>query len=485
MSVQLLRNTRLWVSTAKPEEGVAITPTNTWEVLIQDDFSFNQDSNFTDVNLNEAGPRPTRGSKRFNDSLNPADWNFSTYLRPYKDVDGLLGSANDVITPDFALWHALSSGSPINIKNTSRSGVTTNDKNMMVSFTDNQYHELNKVTLYYLVDNVWYRIHDVQVSQAEVSVDIDGIGMTTWTGQGTKIEPLGSAAPFDAASTQYTFPDKIFENAEWIKNKLTTLRVTDNENKDILGNPVKYNIPITGATVTINNNITYLTPSTLSRLDIPIGSFTGTFEVTGTLEAYLRDREPGDAPEDNKAAELLNRMITDRSITNSFEVAICMGGEYTTGAPVVVLAMKTAHLSVPSTETADVLGTTIEFKGLPTALDAGNEIFLGIGDAYTKTDIDRLIKYGDAAITTIPAPTITTQPLTGSVTTGGNLHLIVAGTNITRTQWYKDGVAIPRATGLEYNKPLVTALDAGTYMVEVYNADGVKVDSNDATITIS
>lgn len=480
MSVQLLRNTRLWVSTSANVAG--ITPDNTWEVLIQDDFSFNQEGNSTDVNLNEAGPKPTRGSRRFNDSLNPADWNFSTYLRPY--TKGTSAAAR-VLTPDYALWHSLASGSPLNIENSLRQGVTSNPTNMMVSFTDNQYHELNKLTLYYLVDNVWYAIHEVQIGQAEVNVDIDGIGMVTWTGQGTRIEPMGSIPPFAHTTADYTFPDVIFETASWIKNKLTTLRVRDNEHNNPDGSPKEYTIPVTGASVTINNNITYLTPNTLSRLDVPIGSFTGTFEVTGTLEAYLRDRDPGDTATTNFAAELLNRMINDRSITNSFEIAICMGGEYTSAAPGVVLVMKQAHLSVPSTETADVLGTTIEFKGQPTELDAGDEIFLGFSDKYTKTLIDRLVKYGDAAITTVPAPTITTQPANQTITVGENLQLTVAGTNIARTQWYKAGVAIPRADELQYNVPVAKASDAGTYYVEVYNSDGAKVKSTEITVTIS
>lgn len=478
MSVQLLRNTRLWVSTAATDAGVL--PTNTWEVLIQNDFAFNQDGNLTDVSLNEAGPRPTRGSRRFNDSLNPADWNFSTYLRPYTNTAG-----DAVLTPDYALWHSLSSGSPVNIKNTERKGVTSNNTNMMVSFTDNQYHELNKIVLYYLVDNVWYKIHQVQIGQAEISVDIDGIGMVAWTGQGTRVEPMGSTAPFAHTTPAYTFSDVVFETASWIKNKLTTLRILDNEHTNTDGTPKNYNIPITSATVTINNNITYLTPSTLSRLDIPIGSFTGTFDVSGTLEAYLRDRDPGDAPDENYAAELLNRMISDRSITNSFDIAICMGGEYSTPSAGVILVMKQAHLSVPSTETADVLGTSIEFKGQPTELNSGDEIFLGMSDKYTKDLISRLIKYGDAAITTQPAPTITTQPISQTITVGKDLQLDVAGTNIAKTQWYHLDAPIHRADELVLNIPTARATDAGEYYVEVINADGTKLKSTVATVTIN
>ncbi len=482
MSVQLLRNTRLWASIAKP--GDTLDETNTWEVLIQEDFAFNQDGNSTDINLDEAGPRPTRGSKRFNDNLNPADWNFSTYLRPYLNDAGTAGDSSDdyVITPDYALWHCLSSGSPVDI--TTDDGVKANATNMLVKFTDNQYHTLNALTLYYLVDNVWYKIHDVQINQAEISVDIEGIGMTAWSGQGTKVEPLGTAQPFDPADPKFTFPDDVFNTAPYIKNKLTTLIIKDNKTN------VEYDIPITGGTITINNNISYLTPNTLSRLDLPIGSFTGTFEVSGNLEAYLRNRDIGDTQD--KAAELLSRMITDRSITNSFEIGICLGGIYPNSnattvpsAPGVVVVLPTAHLSVPTTETADVLGTSIEFKGIPTALDAGDEVFIGMSPAYTAEHIRALVKTGDGASILAALPVITVQPPNQAIGLTEQISISVTATGASRYQWYKDGVVISGATAATYTKDNAQISDAGTYYVEVYNSDGDKVVSNSMNLAVS
>ncbi|BBL19318.1 major tail protein [Vibrio phage KIT04] len=474
MSVQLLRNTRLWASVAKP--GDTIDSTNTWEVLIQEDFAFNQDGNSTDINLDEAGPRPTRGSKRFNDNLNPADWNFSTYLIPYEDTTKL--------TPDYALWHCLASGSPLDIN--SDEGVKSNATNMVVKFTDNQYHQLNTLTLYYLVDNVWYKIHDVQINQAEISVDIEGIGMTAWSGQGTKVEPLGTTQPFDPNDSSLSFDDtKVFINGKgkYIKNKLTTLFIKDNKTS------TTYDIPITGGTITINNNISYLTPNTLSRLDLPIGSFTGTFEVSGSLEAYLRNRDIGDS--EDKAAELLNHMITDRSITNSFEIGICLGGVYPnfnattiTDAPGVVVVLPTAHLSVPTTETADVLGTSIEFKGIPTSLDAGNEVYIGMSNEYTADQIRALIKKGDGGAVIAPLPTIATQPKAATLNDGDTLTLTVAANNADRYQWYKDNTVLSGATSATYTKSSVQVDDAGSYYVEVYNSDGEKAVSNTVTVAV-
>ncbi len=473
MTVQLLRNTRLWVTTAgKQLDGTFATPAadNTWEVLIQDDFSFNQDGNTTDITLNEAGPRPTRGSARFNDSLNPADWSFTTYLRPFKE-----SGTNNVLTPDYALWHSLASGSAVDLSNAQ--GVQSNTTNMLVRFTDNQYHELNKVTLYYLVDTQWYRIEEVQINQAEISVDIDGIGQTSWSGQGTRITPLGSAAPFAHTTADFTQQDEISIGAAYLKNKLTTLYVRDNADNAV------YNLPITSGSLTINNNITYLTPSTLSKVDIPIGSFTGSFEVSGTLEAYLRVRDAADTQD--AAAELLAKLIANRDITNSFTIGIEMGGRSDTGAPGVVAVLPRAHLSIPSTQTAEVLGTSIDYKGIPTDLDSGDELYIGMSPEYTTDQIRSLRQSGDGATAVVADPAITTQPTGATVTAGDAITLSVVATGAASYQWYKDGTAIAGATSATYTKSGAAVADAGNYFVAVMNSANDRVDSNTVNIAIA
>lgn len=485
MSVQLLRNTRLWASTEKP--GGNFTKLNTWEVLIQDDFTFNQDGNSTDINLDEAGPCPTRGSKRFNDNLNAADWNFSTYLRPYLFDAGTTGTDTDdyVLSPDYALWHSLSSGSDLDVKNAEGFGVTANKTNMLVKFINNQFHQLSTVNLYYLVDNVWYVVHDVQINQAEISIDIEGIGMTAWSGQGTKIDPLGLAAPFDKDSSDFTFPDDLFESASWIKNKLTTLLIKDNKDG------TEYDIPITGGSITINNNISYLTPNTLSRLDLPIGSFTGTFEVSGSLEAYLRSLDV-EKDTDLRAADLLSKMITDRSITNSFEIAICLGGIYPNKcnpviqkSPAVVVVLPTAHLSVPTTETADVLGTSIEFKGIPSDLSAGDEVFIGMSPEYTFAEIMALKLKGDGKAAIAAIPEITTQPTAVTANVGDTLTLLVVASDAAAYQWYKNCIPISGATSASYTKSPAIAADTGHYHVKVLNSDGIKIPSKVVKVSIT
>lgn len=385
-NVQLLRNARLWVSTALDPADIA--PENTKEILLQDDFSFSQTTSSSDVSLDEAGPTPSRGSKRFNDALEAVDWSFSTYLRALSDGDEVTPL---VTTPDAILWHALSSAEEFD-PTEAGNGVESQETQLRIDFLQNQSHTLTPVVLYILMEDVWYKINEGQVGQAEITVDISDIGSVNWSGNGTTLETL-DVEPFDPESAEYKFSDEDHIAATYIKNKLTVLKVTDNSDD------VEYNIPITGGSITINNNITYLTPNTLSRVDTSIGSFTGSMEVTGSLEAYLRFGGLGD----EHVGDLLQKMQADRSVTNSFTIALCMGGirdkvtvdntneKVALKNPGVVVVLKSAHLGIPSVESADVIGTTIEFKAVPTDFSVSDEIIIGMSNDYNKTNIDALI----------------------------------------------------------------------------------------------
>lgn len=383
MSVQLLRNTRIFVSTVKS----GFTTANTQEILVQDDISWGQDSNTTDITVNEAGPRPTRGSKRFNDSLNAAEWSFSTYILPFLDAADSL-----VKTPDYMLWNALSSGKDIDLAG--NTGAHANDLNFMVNFKDNAYHELMMLNIYILTDGAWSYIDSCQINQAEISVDIEDIGRVTWSGNGNQLIPL-DAAPFDVNTIGMTDDLYLQLQSSYIKNKLTILKIKD------MDTDKAYDIPITGGSFTINNNITYLTPNVMSRVNIPIGSFTGSFELTGSLTAYLNDKSMG-------SMELYKDLIKQLKVINRFEIALILGGEYDTERPAAVLVAKQATVGIPSIETDDVLGTSIEFKAIPTDLDTGDEGYLGFSNKYTKTSIKNLIDTGDGKVSGTPpaAPTL-------------------------------------------------------------------------------
>lgn len=351
MSINLSRNTRLWISTAAAGSE---TVTNTFEIGIQDGYSISSQLNSTDITLNEAGATPNRGSARFNDSTNPVDWNIATYIRPYT-VD----TPDRTMVADKLLWHALASNETIDSEwdDTAKSVHALADR-FKVGFTNNSSHELTKIRLIFKIDNIYTIVEDVQVGQAEISVDIDGIGMVNWTGQGTSFSTVTVAPAFIAANGYEPVPTA----AKYIRNKLSTLSLVS----DATSGNTTYDIAITGASVTINNNITYLTPETLGVVDKPIGSFTGSFEVTGSLECYLNTKTDG-------SYKLLSDLQSNTNVKNSFALALSLGGP--TGER-MLLNMPQCHLAIPDVSVEDVVGLTVEFKAMPSsaAMNDGDEI---------------------------------------------------------------------------------------------------------------
>ena len=93
-NINLLRNSKVFYTKLTKAQALTATnikPSNTWELQVMADFSFSQGTEQQTITLNEAGSTPARGQRSFNTSINPVDWNFGTYIRPYQ-VDGT-GSA--------------------------------------------------------------------------------------------------------------------------------------------------------------------------------------------------------------------------------------------------------------------------------------------------------------------------------------------------------------------------------------------------------
>ncbi|HOX59827.1 MAG TPA: immunoglobulin domain-containing protein [Candidatus Paceibacterota bacterium] len=90
-----------------------------------------------------------------------------------------------------------------------------------------------------------------------------------------------------------------------------------------------------------------------------------------------------------------------------------------------------------------------------------------------------------AMLTVIVAPTVTTQPVSQTVTQGGGVTFSVAasGSAPLSFQWRKGGTPISGATGTSYSLSNVEAANAGTYTVVVSN-DAGSVTSGNAVLTV-
>ena len=88
-----------------------------WEIPVMDGFTFTQANTTSEVTLNEmenSNGYSKRGRRAFNDALAPADWSFSTYVRPFKSSEaystntstttGGAGGSNNTFAVEEQLW---------------------------------------------------------------------------------------------------------------------------------------------------------------------------------------------------------------------------------------------------------------------------------------------------------------------------------------------------------------------------------------------
>ena len=391
---------------------------NTFRVGVLDGYSFSQGSESTDVQINEAGATPNRGSKRFNDSLPPAEWSFGTYVRPFKHGTNSWRTSGDHDMVENILWASIA-GKDIAegaLSGTSASALTIDGTDADISFERSEHHELLKLSIFFVLENTTYRLNEAQVNQCEIDFSIDGIAQLTWSGNATTIDQVttfledpskygafnnagtmnpdevsGGAAGFagDGGNTAtyvegYNYADCVGpDDADYLRNKLSTLTLSClAQGGGAASNGLDattYDINITGGSITIANNVTYVTPETLGLVDKPIGSFTGARQITGSLTCYLDTKSNGS-----------NQLLTDLAgatdlVTNSFDMSLFMGGA-SSATPVVEFDIPRAHLTVPTIETADLISTTVEFAAHGSDLLTGNEMTVKYKGSTTHSD---------------------------------------------------------------------------------------------------
>jgi hypothetical protein len=228
------------------------------------------------------------------------------------------------------------------------------------SFAGSNKNQLQKFAMIFLVDNIVYVVDNCALNQAVIDFGLDAISMIAWTGFGTEVKTPANITKTLLATTwtsgsNYT---KYEVNAGYITNKLSTVSLY----KDINGASTAYSVPLTGGSITINNNINYITPTNLNTVNKPVVYYTGTRSITGSLNAYLKTGS-GAATGSNAgdAGQLLNDILTTSktSTETKYRLQLEVGG--TGNATKVELEMPGVSLAVPTIDIADVVSTTIAF----------------------------------------------------------------------------------------------------------------------------
>ena len=381
---------------------------NCFRVGVLDGYSFSQGSESTDVTINEAGAAPNRGSKRFNDALPPAEWSFGTYVRPFKHGAASFRADGTHDMVENIMWSALAGTGLANASGSAVATGTGSTSGTLIDFAESDVHELMKLNIYFVLENTTYRLNGAQVNSAEIDFSIDGIAQITWSGNATTIDQVTQAMDdpskygigdtdtdgsewtngnTDTYAEGYNFADTVGpSDADYLRNKLSSLYIDADAQGGGSGSGgldnTTYDINITGGSISIANNVTYVTPETIGIVDKPIGSFTGARTITGSLTMYLDNKSNGS-----------NQLLTDLAgatdlVTNSFDMRLFMGvadavpgraggaarasGDFV--APGVEFNMPKCHLQVPTIETGDLISTTVEFAAHGTDLLTGDEM---------------------------------------------------------------------------------------------------------------
>lgn len=381
------------------------TGTAIWEVPVLDGFSFSQATNSVEVTLNEMSSTAgvsRRGRKLFNDSLAPAEWSFQTYARPFTSVGGTIGTgvggvfpadatAGDHHAVEEVLW-ALAAGGAYYDTTTSTfkasSGGTAytvvDGTDMNIDFAQSNVSALGTATIWFHfpaddgVDPVVYRINECCVNEATLTFDIDGITTIDWSGMGTKVEDVPLASLTAALATNLINEGTDCDaTGNFIRNRLSTLSLvaTQDGGANQAAFPGSaagaYSVVLTGGSITISNNITFLTPSTLGCVNVPLGHVTGTRTVSGTIDCYLDGEGAGGS------GQLFDDLISATSLTtNSFALSLFVGGD--TGSvlngPGMQFTFPTAHMEIPAHDIGDIVSLSTSFHGLPSTIAGTNEV---------------------------------------------------------------------------------------------------------------
>ncbi len=354
-----------------------------WEIPVLDGFSFTQATNSSEIVLAEmestAGVS-RRGKRKFNDSLAPAEWSMSTYVRPFAAVGSGSLKATDVVSETRAveevLW-ALLAG-PASYSNTtfdwSHDSTASNPleyftwnsaaNTMIIDFAQSNKSTLGTASIIFALGNAnekYYELTECVVNEATIDFDIDGIATINWSGFGATI--VETTIPTATVAESITATDN------FIRNRLTTLTVVPDQTAYNSGElETSYAITLTGGNITISNNITYITPEELGIVNIAIGHVTGNRSFSGNFVSYL----DFDTVATDRSSDLWQDLSALTSkVTHDFALTFQIGGS--AGDPRVEVIMPSCTIEIPTINIEDIISLEVAFDALGTTIDATDE----------------------------------------------------------------------------------------------------------------
>jgi len=299
---------------------------------------------------------------------------------------------------------------------------TSDATDLDINFYDSSRASLGTFDLYYVFSDrsagrLLYKLENAVVNEASIDFDIDGIATINWSGMAGQIKEVATGLAAGQVTAQDAAPTASAAGALWIdtndsdtiymstgsgssswyeavseattstsnfiRNRLTQLTLAP-ETVFQAGTTftnaagasdtyeTSYNVAITGGNVTISNNISYLTPEELGKVNQPIEHVTGPRSVTGSLTCYLASSDAAT----NRSRDLFADLVSDvNTVINKFAITLEVGGTDAT-KPRFQIALPTAHFEIPSHSIEDVISLETNFHGLGTGVGEGDEVTL-------------------------------------------------------------------------------------------------------------
>ena len=417
------RDTKMYVAFKKADG----TPQAVFEVPILDGFGFSQANNTSEITLAEMESSKgvsRRGRRLFNDSLAPAEWNCSTYVRPFASA-GTDYSSGDVHAIENVLWAQMAGADFYNATThnfETAKFLDSNDDNQLVttsaasdlsiSFEHSNRANLQPMDIFFVMETsstapVVYKIEDSVVNEATISFEVDGIATIEWSGFGKNIKDITSdTAALSVSGTQPTAAagnkgivhldntnslafslssgtamlsakdEGIASTSNFIRNRITALTIDPVDATTFPGatSGGNYNLTLTGGSITITNNIEYLLPEEIGTVNLPLENVTGSRSITGTLNCYVVFNATDNG---GTSTDLFNDMKSTAAlakVNNQFALTLDIGGA--SSGPRLKLSLPTAHLEIPTNTIEDVLSFETNFHGLGSTISSADEIAL-------------------------------------------------------------------------------------------------------------
>ena len=370
MSLYFSRHTKVYM-----EQGA-----NVWEIPVMEGFSFSQGTNSSEVVLNEMESTTgvsRRGRQMFNDSYAPAEWSFTTYVRPFLGQTGA-GNWEPTVAAQHAVEEALWANFVAANSFTSGTGwadsVVSDATDMNIDFLGSNVAAIGEFDLYFVLgdcspsgNGAVYKIEGCVIDQVSADFEIDGIAQLSWSGMGNLISDVTAGADGKDNLPATTINEALSATNNFIRNRLTTLSIQAADTAVFPGAATDgvYNVVLTGGNVTFANNITFLTPEILCSVNQPFKHVTGTRNIGGNFTCYLSDGAAGES------ASLFKELIeASDTVTNSFALGFSVGG---VNAPNLKIDVPNCHMEVPAHSIEDVVSLEVNFHALPTDLDTADE----------------------------------------------------------------------------------------------------------------